>query len=279
MKTIFTLNLFLILILSLKTANSHEFWIEPEEFFVQPDDVVTANLRIGQMMSGNALGYFPNGFLRFEIETGSIRKNIEGRIGDSPALVSKILEEGLTIIIHETQKSFLTYTDWKKFKAFLHDKALNNIEKIHIESGYEKTHFAEAYSRFAKTLIASGDGQGQDKSFGMETEFVMLSNPFAENSQNEVKLQLLYKNLPRKNVQVEVFKKNSNDVITQIKLFTNIFGVVTIPTQRDSTYMINSVKMRPFIFTDSKSERTMNVLWESLWASIVFKIPRKSLHH
>ena len=50
----------------------------------------------------------------------------------------------------------MTYTDWKKFQAFLHEKALNNIEKIHIESGYEKTNFAEAYSRFAKTLIDAG---------------------------------------------------------------------------------------------------------------------------
>ena len=68
----------------------------------------------------------------------------------------------------------------KKFDDFIQHKNLGLIEQAHESRGLPKTNFQESYKRFSKALIGIGKGQGRDRSFDLETEFIVLNNPYTD---------------------------------------------------------------------------------------------------
>ena len=55
-------------------------------------------------------------------------------------------------------------------------KAFDSVLEDHQARGLPDTGFRESYRRYAKTLIAVGDGAGNDPSIGPASEIVALSN-------------------------------------------------------------------------------------------------------
>jgi len=171
----------------------------------------------------------------------------------------------------------LYYDNWNKFESFVIDKGLNNILNTHLKNRLPKDDFVEIYKRYSKSIIGFKNYKGRDKNFGMETEFV-LQNNLLDNKKNNQKIKLFYKLEPRKNVQVEIFEKNEKNEVKLSKMFTDDFGVLNFTTKPGNTYLLNSVVMRRHEQNNINKDISPNkskVLWESLWASITFKIPKK----
>jgi len=91
---------------------------------------------------------------------------------------------------------------------------------------------------------------------------------------NGIVFELLYKGLPQKNKQIEIFSRNNNGEVTKKKTLTNINGQAKVQVKRQTDYMINSVIMRTPNLSQVKSKNDNSlILWESLWASITFRVP------
>ena len=256
--------------------NSHELWIEPKKYFFEDNEFVIANIKVGQMFEGINLGYFPRSFARFDFFSNNNLMPINGIIGDNPAINFLNKNHGLGIIIYQTNNEYLYYDDWKKFESFVYDKNLDNILKTHLKNKFPKDDFVEIYKRYTKSIIAFKNYKGKDRNFGMETEFVLQNNYF-ENKKKEIKIKLFYKLKPRKNVQVEIFEKNEKNEVKFSKIFTDNLGIVNFTIKPGYTYLLNSVVMRRYKKNDIIKDISPNnskVLWESLWASITFKVPK-----
>lgn len=260
------------LALSTTMVLGHEFWIDPEDFTVAPGEQIVAQIRVGQEFKGSGYSYLPQNFRLFEIAQGDARMPVEGRLGDRPALQQAAGDEGLAVVLHETKDYRLNYSDFADFEAFVrHKDALWTLE-IHAERGFPREGFGEAYSRYAKSLVAVGDGAGQDKAYGLETEIVALANPYTDDLSDGMPVRVLYRGAPRADEQVEIFEKAADNAVTVSTVRTDAGGVAVIPVKPGHVYMVDSVVLRE---PEAALAAELDVVWESLWANLTFAVPAR----
>jgi len=247
---------------------AHEYWIEPLEFTLSVGDTLEANLRVGQDFDGSNLSYIPRNFTRFELEIGGEAMPVDGRLGSKPALQAEVTAEGLAIAIHETTDSFLTYDEWARFVRFVEHKDFVGVLDRHVERGLPDVGFSETYSRHVKSLVAVGNGEGQDHAFGMRTEFVALANPYTDDVSNGLPVQLLLDGAPRADVQVELWDRAPTGAVSVSVHRTDAAGEVILPVEGGHVYMADAVAMQ-----EVDAEGPRNAVWRSIWASLTFEVP------
>ena len=115
---------------------------------------------------------------------------------------------------------------------------------MHQKFGFSFSNFGETYRRFAKAIVGIGSAQGNDTYFGLTTEFVLLNNPYEDNSKDVVELKLIYQEKPRRNAQVEVFERSPSGTVKIFTVKTAGDGVVVIPVKRGYEYLFDAVKLR-----------------------------------
>ncbi|WP_372604900.1 DUF4198 domain-containing protein [Actibacterium sp.] len=265
----FILFLTAFLSLSAETALAHEFWLSPQSYQVEPGAPVLTDLRLGQDFSGAPLSYLPNRLSRFEMIQGEIVTKITGRMGDQPAMAAPAPGQGLAIIVHETTDNLLTYTDWSKFTAFVTHKAFPDALNRHAARGLPQIGFSETYRRYAKSLVAVGDGHGQDRDVGLETEIIALKNPYTDDLSQGLPVQVLYRGAPRVDTQLEVFQRSPSGDVVITKLQTDALGQVSVPVLPGHEYLLDAVMLLDTGNDDPKA----GPVWQSLWAALTFMIP------
>ena len=141
-------------------ASAHELWIEPIEYQISVETTLQANLVNGESFEGVNLSYLPRNFSDFVMFAGTKRANVDGRIGDTPALQMQPLTDGLHIPAYISNPSTIEYADWEKFQKFVDHKDLGDARSLHDARGLPTEGFKEAYRRYSKSLIAVGSGEG-----------------------------------------------------------------------------------------------------------------------
>ena len=235
---------------------------------VAPGETVQADLRVGEEYEGTRYAYIPRNFRRFDYAFQAEVMPVEGTVGDRPAFSLKPEGEGLLVVIHETTDSRLTWGSWEKFVKFLEHKDIAWGLAEHEARGLSRENVRELYSRYAKSLIAVGDGAGEDFETGMETEIVALENPYTGDMADGFDIRALYQGEPLSDVQVEVFTKASDGQVTITTVRTDADGQATVPVEPGHRYMLDTVYLRPL----EVAEET-DPAWETLWANLTFEVP------
>ncbi len=256
-----------LMLLCLSNATyAHEFWIEPQNYQVQNGAPVTADLKNGQKFNGSNLAFFENRIERFELVQGGETTPVTGRLGDIPALQVTATDNGLLVVVHQTAPSKITYKEWEKFQAFADHKDFGEMRTRHESLGFPTDKFKETYTRYAKALIAVGDGKGADAATGMETEFVALSNPYTDNLTQGMAVQVLYQTAPRSSAQIEIFDRAPDETVTITTTHTDAEGRAMIPVLPGHTYLLDAVVLR-------EAPKGGDTVWETLWAALTFSVP------
>ena len=262
--------LFALAVVTGSPAWSHEFWIEPEQYQVESDAPIIANLRNGENFKGIALAWFDKRFTRFDLIEGETARPVTGRMGDRPALQTGPAADGLLIVVHETTPTTLTYRKWEKFEAFVAHKDFKDAIATHKARGWPTDKFREEYTRHAKALIAVGDGAGSDRPIGMETEFIALTNPYADDFDGTMQVHLTYQDAPRADAQVEVFAR-APDGSVEVSLYrTDGSGQARIPVTAGYEYLFDAVVLRPSPLAGTEADAPV---WRTLWAALTFAVP------
>lgn len=255
-------------LLSTGFAQAHEFWIEAHAFEIESGENVVADIRIGQGFGGSPFAFIPPNFVRFDMVQGDQVVVVDSRVGDRPAL-NMAMPDGLWIAVHETTDSNLTYSEWEKFAGFVEHKAFDNVLETHMELGLPEVGFLETYRRFAKSLIAVGDGAGADRALGLRTEIIALANPYVDDVTGGVPVLVQFENAPRVGVQVEVFEKDSAGEVIVFTTQTDAKGVAMIPVKAGHSYMLDAVVM----LAEEYDDPVKDAVWRSLWANLTFAVP------
>jgi len=258
-----------VLSLITTTAQGHEFWIDPERFIVPAGAPIRADLRVGETFEGGAQILNPLRLRRHDVATGEGLLPGEGRLGDRPAIVQAV-PEGLAVILVATVDSKLTYSAFEDFEAFVTHKAAGWTVEAHGARDLPPSGFAEAYSRYAKSLVAIGDGAGSDRAFGLETEFVALKNPYSDDVSQGLPVEVLYGGAPRAGEQVEVFEKAPDGAVAVSTITTDGDGRALIAVRPGHRYMLDSVVLRE---PSAEVAEATGAVWESLWANLTFAVP------
>ena len=245
---------------------AHEFWIEPQNYQIEKGAPLVADLKNGQEFKGTSLAFFDRRIERFELFQAGSTTPVKGRVGDIPALQGIAEEDGLLVVIHQTAPSKISYKEWKKFQAFADHKNFGEMRARHEALGFPTDIFKETYTRFAKALIAVGDGAGADAATGMETEFVALSNPYTDKLTQGMKIQILYQGAPRADAQIEIFERAQDGAVTITTLLADAEGRALIPVHPGHSYLLDAVVLR-------EAPKGGDAVWETLWAALTFSVP------
>lgn len=262
--------LVLAFVLFATPISAHELWIAPTAYQVPADTIMTGDIVNGEGFVGRPLAYIPQRFQRFVAVNGGKFANIDGRVGDNPALHLSPLGEGLHVVAYISTVSTVDYETWEKFQKFVDHKDLGEILSSHTDRGLPEGGFDEAYTRYSKALIGAGHAQGADRRLGLETEIVALTNPYSSETLAFMQLQLFYKQDVRANEQVEVFEKAPDGTVNIALYRTNEMGIVTISIKKGHEYMADAVVLREP--SAALAEET-GAVWETLWANLTWKIP------
>lgn len=249
-------------------ATAHEFWIDPQDFTITLDQTLMADLRVGQEFSGAAMSFLPRNFDQFTVINGGAVIEVDGRFGDIPALAMGDLNDGLAIIVHQTTANQITWSEWERFLNFAIHKDLGDVTAMHEARGIGLEDVTEDYIRYAKSLVAVGDPQGDDERVGMRAELVALSNPYTDFNQGGMPMQLWYDDALQPDYQVELFAEDAEGNVTITLHRTDAEGVVLLPVEPGMTYMADAV----FLEAVEPSAES-NAIWVTHWANMTFATP------
>jgi len=257
----------------LSPALSHEFWIEPQKYQVDNGATLLGDFKNGELFEGINLSYLDTRSERYIVVADGIGTRITPRAGDRPALnLPAPLNDGLVIVAHETTPQVVTYNDWDKFLSFVAHKDFANVPETQAANGWPTDDpFRERYTRHAKALIAVGNGEGQDQTIGLETEFTALTNPYAAGFDDMMKVLLTYDGAPRPDAQVEVFDRAPDGTVEVTLLRTDGVGEATVPVTPGHEYLLDAVVLRE---APDAGKTEDSPLWETLWAALTFKVPQ-----
>ncbi|MCH2094579.1 MAG: DUF4198 domain-containing protein [Rhodobacteraceae bacterium] len=246
---------------------AHEFWIAPQSYHVAPGEALIADLRVGTEFDGSAYAFVPANFKRFEVMQGNTTVPVTGRPGDMPALNQQLDGRGLVTVVHVTRDYSLRYNDWQTFVNFVEHKDFAGALERHRVRGLPQTGFTELYGRYAKSLIAFGGTEGSDRAVGLETEIIALTNPY-DLGATHVEVLVTYQGQARSDTQVELFERAPDGSVATTYHRTGPDGRLSLPIKPAHEYLVDAVVLRERI-----PEAENDPVWESLWASLTFKIP------
>ena len=252
-----------------RAATAHEFWLDAVDYTLDVGQELQVDIRVGQDFKGNKYSFNPNLFYDFSATDRDGKTPIDGRIGDQPAVAMKPVNEGLLVLNHFSTAQLLTYDDDGKFESFIRNTGLDWVLEEHVARGLPAFGFGEGYTRFAKSLIAVGEGGGRDAHTGMPFELVALQNPYTDDTTNGLPVRLFWGAGGLANIQIDIFQRPADgSEVVKTHVVTDETGLAFIPVTSGDIYMINAVHM--IIPTDEEIERTTAV-WHSLWASMTFE--------
>jgi hypothetical protein len=260
----------LVFALVFSPLHAHELWIAPDAYQVPADTIMTGHIVNGEDFEGRTLAYIPQRFQRFVAVNGGKFTNIDGRVGDSPALHLSPLGEGLHVVAYISTVQTVDYENWAKFQKFVDHKDLGNVLGHHTDRELPVENFAEAYTRFSKSLLGAGNAQGEDRRLGLETEIVALTNPYIDDASDGMKLQLFYKRDVRADEQIEVFEKAPDGTVSVEFYRTDEDGIATVQVKPGHEYMADAVVLREP--TEALFNET-GAVWETLWANMTWAMP------
>ena len=261
-----TFSLVCALFLGSTTANSHEFWLEPNTYSPKVNEDVGILLKVGQHFGGALYPYLSNRFFKFTTQQDGAAKTVEGLDGDDdPAVKLAFPDERLAILTYHSKSFDLNYETIAKFKRFLGNTGLDEILKRHRTAGKPETSIDERYYRAAKLLLNVGSkALGEDRFTGMPLELVAERNPYGLAAGEKLPVRLLYKGKPIEGILITAFKKSNPEAAQKRR--TNKAGLAMIPLPASGAWLLNAVHMIEPAPDDG-------IHWISLWASMTFERP------
>lgn len=250
-------------------VSAHEFWLDALDYTLETGQELQIDIRVGQDFKGNKYSFNPNQFYDFSATDSSGKNPVEGRIGDQPAVSMVPANVGLLVLNHFSTTQLLTYEDDGKFESFNRNKGLDWVLEKHAARGLPVYGFGEGYTRFAKSLIAVGEGAGRDARTGMPFELVALQNPYTDYISNGLPVRLFWGANGISGIQIDIFRRPSDgSEVVKTLVVTDETGLAFIPIIGGDIYMINAVHM--IIPSEDDIKRT-GAVWHSLWASMTFE--------
>lgn len=250
-------------------VQAHEFWIQPHNYRLASQEPLVADVRVGVDFNGMQLAFIPGTINAFNITDTNGTRKVEGRIGDIPSVNIMPETSGLQILNLFSTTSKITWDTFQEFEDFVNMHGMNWAIERHTARGLPDTGFKEAYTRFVKSLVAVGNGAGQDHFTGMFFELVASNNPYTDDMSSGMPITVLYRGQPLPDKQVDLFYKNAAGDLTRLSVQSDEAGEAIVPNIGDGEYMVNVVHL---IETFPEDQERTGVVWHSLWGSLTYAI-------
>lgn len=244
---------------------AHEFWIQPENFFLKPGDSVKAVFMIGEQFTGEKWKGDRRRISSLQLHSGHKVTALEELVkDDDPVLTLSLKEEGTHLLAMESTNAFIRM-DGTTFTEYLQEDGLDEILSLRKKDNTQADSASELYSRHTKLLIQVGEKKNFTfkKECSHILEILPEQNPYSVGKGGRVKFKVLFQGKPLFGAKVRIWNRYNYRTTLQ-NIYAQQDGTVETHLSNPGAWMVSVVKMVP-----SKDPQAQ---WQSYWASLVFGV-------
>jgi uncharacterized GH25 family protein len=258
------LKIFILLIISTLTF-AHEFWLQPQKFFLKLNEKTNIDVYVGENYAGKKVDASKFTVSKLTHYGKGIEEDFMNKLStkDSVKIEASFSTEGNHLVAFNNTNKFIELKA-AKFNEYLKGEGLENIIKLRKQQGKENADGREFYQRCVKTLFQVGDVQDETykQNTGMRLEVIALENPYLVKDKKNIQFKILFENKAVTNALVLAWHSNDGKTTVE-KMRSNKEGEVIIPITKTGRWMISTVKMIP-ITNNQKAD------YQSFWGSYTF---------
>ncbi|MGD9627795.1 MAG: DUF4198 domain-containing protein [Pyrinomonadaceae bacterium] len=261
-----TLIAFLSILLTAFSVAAHEYWLEPESFFLRPGERSDLRLYLGEGLNvEEEMPYLSSKTSIFRLHSSDGPFDLTSEVRDEarPLLSFSALKSGTYLLAMERNWSYITLEP-DKFEAYLREDGMQYIIAERQKRGEGEKEGKERYSRFLKVLIQVGDKR--DKTFsqrGLRLDIVPLRNPYSLKVGDQLSVQVLFEGKPLADKVLFADNREGNS-ITKQQLTTNADGIAKIDLDRKGVWLVR------LVFMQRCTKHCEGADWESFWGALSF---------
>lgn len=248
-------------------AQAHEYWLEPDRFFLAPKESADINLFLGEGLKveeGIPYRSSKTSIFRLLSSDGTFDLARDVREEAKPLFSFSAQKAGTYLLAMERNWSYISIEP-DKFDEYLREDGIEYIITEREKLGESKKEGKERYSRYIKALIQVGNKR--DRTFGQRAglrfEIVPLSNPYSLKVGEELPVQVLFEGKPL--ADRTLFADNRDgDSITKKRQITNPDGIANFKLDRKGVWLIR------LVFMQRCSKNCEGADWESFWGALSF---------
>lgn len=257
----------LILMLTL-AATAHDYWLEPERFFVGVGDKINLRLFLGEgLRSEEERPFQKERTVSFRLISEKESRDLMavGEDGKMPVAQLSFAREG-NYLVEMVRNASTIKLDADKFNEYLVEEGLQNIIAERKRSGEDKREGRERYTRYLKSLLQAGAKRDNtySKILGHRLEIIPLANPYGLKRGDAFRVRILFKGKPLTGATVEAFRRDGGSMVSQ-NAATDSRGEAGFKFDGGGAWNVRLVHMRRCAGVDCGE-----IDWESFWASLTF---------
>lgn len=254
----------LIFVASLcQTTFAHEYWLEPEKFFLAPNEKTPVHLYVGDglVKEREERAYDAEKTTRFDIMSTLVTTDLRADIrqGAKPIYTFWSDRPGTYMFAMERNWSYIKLPA-DKFEEYLREDGMEYIISAREKRGEKNAEGRERYARFLKTIVKVGGRTDNvyKKRVGMELEIIPLDDPYG--GAKSIRFSVILNGKPL--TGATVFADNRD--AAQQKVVTGVNGVATFKIDKPGMWIVRLVTMRRCAKDCGEAD------WESLWGALTF---------
>lgn len=258
----------LLLLLALRPAGAHEFWLQPDRYQVEPGASVSLSLFVGQNFTGDLVGIGAPDLTAARHYTARRKVDLSPALPSSlaAALPLRLAEPGTHLVAIDVQPSLITLPG-AKFTEYLQLEGLDAVIAARAAAGTGASPGRERFRRNIKTLVNAGSTR--DATFarrtGQRLEIVPLTNPFELSVGGAMAMQVFFDDTPLRGALVKLWNRGASSGLLTIERRTDAQGRIEATLPVGGEWMASVVHMIP-----ATGEPELD--WDSYWGNLTFAV-------
>jgi uncharacterized GH25 family protein len=250
------------------TANSHDYWIAPQNYQPQVGQSLAIKLFVGDHFSEDTERPLQQkmtvDFLLHNGTTAPTNLIVEDQFSKKPVAQLVINKPGTHVISMQRNWAQIEMTG-DKFHQYLEHEGLHHIITQRNKVGEADKSATERYRRYLKSLIVVGGKRTSTwkQPLGHKLEIMPLSDPTVAKQNDALQFRVLLDNNALANVQLSALGRHTNKV-TDIHATTAENGVASFKIPHTGEWFVRLVYLQRCEQKDVDSD------WESFWAGLTF---------
>lgn len=259
--------LLLLISLNLVPAFAHEYWFEPESFFLAPKEKTTVRLFVGDGLINDReeRPFQHNKTPMFSVFSRAGKRDLISRLKDGALPIYQFSGDaaGNYLLAMERNWTYITL-EADKFDEYLRADGMEYIMAEREKLGESKNVGRERYSRFIKGLLQVGDKRDDTfkKKIGLKLELIPLENPYSKKIGDTISFQILFDGRPLTGRTVFADNRGSE---TQ-KMVTDKEGKFSFKLGKSGLWLARLVFMQRCKTDCGEAD------WESFWGAYSFGV-------
>jgi uncharacterized GH25 family protein len=195
----------LLLALCPGLAAAHDFWIQPDEFWTQPQAMTPITLQVGHGAQRQRSPIPMSRIERFEaFAPGGARLDLRGRLelgGDTADGHIQLQAPGTYVLVLQTDNRAQSYQSATRFNDYLQAEGLTAALEYRRRTHRMDVEGSESYSRVSKAIVQVGGPAGQSQAevsreLGLPLEIVLERSPYAQPQVATLPARVIYEGQP-----------------------------------------------------------------------------------